>query len=138
VCCIQNSCPGDITRGIDKMQKSPVLNMHNSLTNGKVHVYTYKQIPVDLDTILFKIQMRCKSYMCLICIWPVYGSYMAWMVNSYNPLIWDLQGTYKSLPYIPYKPHIGETVVPGKYLFCDTMHVYNRIIAIAVELSYFK
>ena len=64
--------------------------------------------------------------MCLICIWPVYGSYMALTVNSYNPLIWDLQQTYKSLPYIPYKPHIGETFVPGIYLFWDTMHVYNR------------
>ena len=77
--------------------------------------------------------MRCKSYMCPICIWPVYGSNMASTVNSYNPLIWDLKGhildlrgTYKSLPYIPYKPHIGETVVPGIYLVCDTMHVYNR------------
>ena len=71
--------------------------------------------------------MRCKSYMCPICIWPVYGSYMASRVNSYNPLILDLQWTYKSLPYIPYKSHIGETVtaVPGKYLF-DTMHVHNR------------
>ena len=59
--------------------------------------------------------MRCKSFMCPICIWPVYGTCMASMVNSYNPLIWGLQGTYKSLPYIPYKPHIGETVVPGIY-----------------------
>jgi len=51
---------------------------------------------------------------------------MASMVNSYNPLIWDLQGTYKSLPYIPYKPRIGETGVPGIYLFVDKMHVHNR------------
>jgi len=72
--------------------------------------------------------MRCKSYMGAICIWPVYGTYVVQTVNTYNPLIWDLRGTYKSLPYIPYKPHIGETVtvVPGIYLFCDTMHVYNR------------
>ena len=59
--------------------------------------------------------MRCKSQMCLICIWQVYGSYKASTVNSYNPLIWHLQQTYKSLPY-----------VPGIYLFCDKMHVYNR------------
>ena len=40
--------------------------------------------------------MRCKSYMCLICtiIWPVYGSYYVSTVNSYNPHIGDLQGTY--------------------------------------------
>ena len=47
-------------------------------------------------------------------------------VNSYNPHIRDLQGTYKSLPYIPYKPRIGETGVPGIYLFGDKMHVHNR------------
>ena len=70
--------------------------------------------------------MRCKSYMCLICVWPVYGSYMVSTVNSYNPRIRDLQWTYKSLPYIPYKPHIGETVVPGKYLLFDKMHIHNR------------
>jgi len=51
---------------------------------------------------------------------------MASTVNSYNPRIWDLQGTYKSLLYIPYKPHIGETVVPGIYLLVDTMHVHTR------------
>ena len=28
--------------------------------------------------------MRCKSCMCLICIWPVYGSYM------YMASIWEL------------------------------------------------
>ena len=69
------------------------------------------------------------QYMGSICIWPVYGSYMASTVNSYNPHIWDLEGTCKSLPYIPYKPHIDETVtvVPaGKYLLFDTMHVHNR------------
>ena len=42
-------------------------------------------------------------YMGAICIWP-----------------------YKSLPYIPYKPRIGETGVPGIYLFVDKMHVHNR------------
>jgi len=56
-------------------------------------------------------------YMGPICIWPVYGSYMASTVNSYNPHIRDLQGTYKSLPYIPYKPNIGETVVSLFYKF---------------------
>ena len=64
--------------------------------------------------------------MCLICIWSVYETYMVSTVNSYNPLIWDLQWTYKSLPYIPYKLHIGEIVVPGKYLICEKMHVHNR------------
>ena len=63
------------------------------------------------------MQMRCKSYMGPICIWPVYGSCMALTVNSYNPLN-ILYGTHNghSLPYIPYKPHIGEIVVhvPGK------------------------
>jgi len=52
------------------------------------------------------MQMRCKSYMFPICIWPVYGIYMymasIWdlnvsTVNSYNPLIRDLQGTYIGL-----------------------------------------
>ena len=85
------------------------------------------------------------QYMGAICIWPVYGSYMymagiweLYVYSQYMGAIWlqwsiltthlygDLQWTYKSLPYIPYKPHIGETVVPGKYLLVDTMHVHNR------------
>jgi len=36
--------------------------------------------------------MRCRSYMCLICIWPVYGSNMASTVNSYNAHIWTSKG----------------------------------------------
>jgi len=79
------------------------------------------------------MQMRCKSYMCLIYVWSVYGTCMASTVNptthlygTYKGHILDLQRTYKSLPYIPYKPHLGETVVPGIYLVCDTMHVHNR------------
>ena len=101
MCCIQNSCPGDITRGIDKMQKNPVLNMHNSLTNGKVHVGA---------------------------IWLEWSILTTHLYGTYKGHVWDLRGTYKSLPYIPYKPHIGETVtvVPGIYLLVDTMHVYNR------------
>ena len=62
----------------------------------------------------------------IVCIWLVYGSYKVPTVNSYNPLIWDIQWTYMSLPYIPYKPHISETGVPGKYLLVDTMHVHSR------------
>ena len=61
-----------------------------------------------------------------ICIWPIYGTYVVQTVNTYNPRIWDLQGTYKSFLYIPYKPHLGETVVHGIYLFCDKMHIHNR------------
>ena len=86
------------------------------------------------------MQMRCKSYMYLICKWPVYGSYMTnpqFLQPTYTGLIRDiygtykghirnLQGTYKSLSYIPYKPHIGETVVPGIFLFFDKMHIHNR------------
>ena len=37
---------------IDMMLKCPVLNMHTGLTNGKVQVYSDKQIPMDLDTIV--------------------------------------------------------------------------------------
>ena len=32
--------------------KRQVLNMRNSLSNGNVHVYSDKQIPVDMDTIV--------------------------------------------------------------------------------------
>ena len=32
--------------------KGAVLNMHTGLTNGKVQVYSDKQIPMDLDTIV--------------------------------------------------------------------------------------
>ena len=37
--------------------KRPVLNMHNDLTNGKVQVFSDKQIPTDMYTIVsFVIQ----------------------------------------------------------------------------------
>ena len=48
------------------------------------------------------------------------------LYGTYKGHVWDLRGTYKSLPYIPYKPCIGETGVPGIYLFGDKMHVHNR------------
>ena len=70
-------------------------------------------------------------------IWEVYGRYMGaiWLQQSiltthlygtYKGHIRNLQGTYKSLSYIPYKPHIGETVVPGIFVFFDKMHIHNR------------
>jgi len=37
--------------------KCPVLNMHNGKTNGKIHVYSDKQIHVPMDTMVsFVIQ----------------------------------------------------------------------------------
>ena len=83
------------------------------------------------------------QYMGAICVWPVYGSYMCmasiWELYGFNgqflqptytgltrDIYWTFSGHQKSLSYIPYKPHIGETVVPGIYLFCDKMHVHNR------------
>jgi len=39
--------------------KRPVLNMHNDLTNGKVQVFSDKQKPTDMYTIVsFVIQSR--------------------------------------------------------------------------------
>ena len=66
--------------------------------------------------------MRCKS----LCALYVYGQYMGpiWLQRSIltthiyglpRDLYWTFSGHHKSLPYIPYKPHIGETVVPGIY-----------------------
>ena len=37
---------------IDMTLKRPFLYMHNGLTNGKVHMYSDKQIHVDVDTIV--------------------------------------------------------------------------------------
>ena len=43
----------------DMTQKGPVLNMHNSKINGKVHMYSDKQINVDMDTkVSLVIQIR--------------------------------------------------------------------------------
>jgi len=62
--------------------------------------------------------------------WEIYGFNSQFLQPTYMGLTRDIYGTYKghhkSLPYIPYKPHIGETVVPGKYLLFDTMHVHNK------------
>ena len=57
-------------------------------------------------------------------IWDLCGSNGQYLQPTDMGLTRDIQVT----PYIPYKPHIGETVtvVPGIYLVCDTMHVYNR------------
>ena len=59
-------------------------------------------------------------------IWDLYGFNGQFLQPTYTGLtrdiywtykghILDIQYTSKSLLYIPYKPHIGETVVPGKY-----------------------
>jgi len=59
-----------VSSEIDMTPKRPVLNMHNGLTNGKVHVYSYKQIPVDLDIIVsFGIQSGHVSEGGAISVW---------------------------------------------------------------------
>ena len=59
-------------------------------------------------------------------LWELYGLNGQFLQSTYMGLTSDIKVT--PINYIPYKPHIGETVtvVPGIYLFCDTMHVYNR------------
>jgi len=57
---------------------------------------------------------------------PTYTGLTRDIYGTYTGHIWDLRWRYKSLLYIPYKPHIGETVEPEIYLFCDKMHVHNR------------
>ena len=37
---------------IDMTLKRPIMNMHNGSTNLKVHVYSDKQIHVNMDTIV--------------------------------------------------------------------------------------
>ena len=38
----------------------PVLNMHNGKTNGQAHVYSDKQIHVDMDAIVSFIIQSCR------------------------------------------------------------------------------
>ena len=57
------------------------------------------------------MQMRCKSYMCLICLWPVYGSlyvYGQYMgAYMYMASIWEL---------ICIWPVYGSLYVYGRYM----------------------
>jgi len=52
---------------IDIMSKRLVLNVHNGYTNGKVHVYFDKYIPVDVETLVYYgIQRGQVSEGCVI------------------------------------------------------------------------